>query len=131
MCLFWIPRIPWIPLPLLSCSSRYPSVGLAQFDAFVVGLQDLFEAQTRSRHAKGSNLAQPHSMPPAAAVEGEAFHQTFRIVGASDSEKGIFEPQRDPGPVPVENSGPVAPGHANPYRPARISQAGRFEVPKL
>src|SRR2546427_131053 len=114
----------WIPLLILS-------VGPAQFDAFVIGLQDVFEAQTGSCHAKRSNLAQPHAMPPAPAVEGEAFDQTFRIVGASDSEKSVFEPQGDPDPVSIENSGPTAPGHANPYRPARIAQARRFEVPNL
>src|SRR5438477_616083 len=83
----------------LSCPCSSRSVGPAQFDAFVIGLQDVFEAQTGSCHAKRSNLAQPHAMPPAPAVEGAAFDQTFRIVGASDSEKSVFEPQGDPDPV--------------------------------
>src|SRR5437588_2273792 len=63
------------------------SIHLRQFDARVVGLQNLFDRETLLRQAIGAELAHADSVTPSAPGEDESSHPIVFVVESIDDEE--------------------------------------------
>src|SRR6266446_7274128 len=63
------------------------SIHLRQFDASVVGLQNLFDRETLLRQAIGAELAHAHAVTPTTASENKSSYAIVFVVESIDDEE--------------------------------------------